>query len=158
MIEFQILILSLCKVNRKMRHQTEEIKLSNILKKKSLTIQCSLRYLVNTECLLQPCTLFIQVLHVCVFVSHQTVQYTGYTLHGAVQWITLVVLIQHFKVYLNVACCVHISFTLYVNLFHNHVLKSYNVEQLANTSLCFIHVCSYFNYKTNKYRVYLYLD
>lgn len=114
MIKSYILILSLFKVNQKMRHQTEEIKLSNILKKKSLTIQCSLRYLVNTECLLQPCTLFIQVLHVRVFVSHQTVQYTRYTLHGAVQWITLVVLIQHFKVYLNVACCVHISFTLYV--------------------------------------------
>lgn len=114
MIESYILILSLFKVNRKMRHLTEEIKLSNILKKKSLTIQCSLRYLVKTKCLLQPCTLFIQVLHVCVFVSHQTVQYTGYTLHGAVQWITLVVLIQHFKVYLNVACFVHISFTLYV--------------------------------------------
>lgn len=137
-----------------MRHQTEEFKLSNILKKRSLTIQCSLRYLVNTDLLLQPCTLFIQVLHVCVFVSHQTVQYTGYTLHGAVQWITLVVLIQHFKVYLNVVCCVHISFTLYVCF----TIMCWKVIMLNSWQTLPYVLYMYTNYKTNKYRVYLYLD
>lgn len=32
-----------------MSHKAEEIKLSNILKKKSLTIQCLLRYLETTD-------------------------------------------------------------------------------------------------------------
>lgn len=156
MTESYILILSLCKVNRKMRHQTEEIKLSNILKKKSLTIQCSLRYLVNTGCLLQLCTLFIQVPHVRVFVSHQTVQYTRYTLHGAVQWITLVVLIQHFKVYLNVACCVHISFTLYVcfTIMCWKVIMLNNWQTLPYVLYMYVHTSI-----TNQiYMVYLYLD
>lgn len=109
-------------VNREI-HKAEEINCQ--IFKKILNVRVCL---VTTDCLLQQCTLFIQVLHVRVFVSHQTVQYTSYTLHGAVKWITLVVLKQHFKVVCKMLYAMYIDISLLQIM--NHVLKSYNVEGL----------------------------